>query len=388
MNFTAQETAQLITDFEWLHAHPELPYEEVETTAYVRAALEAAGVPILPYEMKTGLVAEICGEAPAQGARGVVALRADIDALPVTEACALPYASQNEGKMHACGHDFHTAVLLSLALKLWRARGSFSGTVRCMFQPAEEAGFGAREVLNTPAMQGVDAVFALHTSPLYPAGTIILSEGAVSASVNRFEIKVKGYGCHAAYPERSVDAVVVGAAIVSALQSVVSRNVAPLSSALVSVTQFEAGNTWNVIPETAYLQGTVRTLSTQTQALVETRMRALAKGIAESYGASAELLWHEGPPPTNNDPYWTGIARDVATSCGLALAQDTPSMLGDDFACYQELAPGVYIHAGIGEGAPNHNPKFMVDEDSLSPAATYLTALTLEALQKIAAEKQ
>ncbi|MFI3170555.1 MAG: amidohydrolase [Faecalibacterium sp.] len=378
---------QQIADFEWLHAHPELPYQEFETTAYIRQSLAEMGVEVLPYGMKTGLVAQLTGtkSCPA-GATPIVSLRADIDALPVQEECDLSYRSQNEGKMHACGHDFHAAVLLCVARLLKANIDQFCGTVRFMFQPAEEASMGAADVLCTPAMEGVGAVFALHTSPLYPAGVIGLREGAVTASVNRFEINLTGVGCHAAYPENSVDVIVMGASIVSALQSVVSRNVAPLSPALLSITHFEAGKTWNVLPKTAYLEGTVRTLSKADQTLIPQRMRALIEGIAQSYGGSAEFLWHQGPPATDNDPAWTAFAGQIAQEQGLEVALDPPSMLGEDFSCYQELAKGVYIHAGIGLTEPNHHPKFMVDEASLAPAADYFATLTAAALAKLAAE--
>ncbi len=383
---TPQQAEQLAADFKWLHAHPELPYQEHETTAYIAAALAQMGVEILPYGMQTGLVAQLVGTSPSPSGAGapIIALRADIDALPVQEECDMPYRSVNEGKMHACGHDFHAAVLLCTARLLKANQDKFCGTVRFLFQPAEEAGFGAKEVLKTPAMQGVGAVFGVHTSPLYDAGVIGLREGAVTASVNRFEITLNGVGCHAAYPENSVDTIVMGAAVINALQSIVSRNIAPLSPALVSITHFEAGNTWNVLPKTAYLEGTVRTLNKADKELIPQRMQALAEGIAASYGGSAAFTWHAGPPATDNDPAWTAFAAEVAAGCGLAVAQDPPSMLGEDFSCYQELAAGVYIHAGIGQTYPNHHPKFRVDTTSLAPTAGYVATLSVAALAKLA----
>ncbi len=385
MKCNTNQINQLIADFEWLHAHPELAYQEVETTAYIRQSLTAAGVPIMPYHMKTGRVAQLTGTAPCpDGKAHIIALRADIDALPVKEECEIAYRSQYDGVMHACGHDFHAAVQLCAARVLAENLDSFCGTVRFFFQPAEEASLGAMDVLATPAMEGVEAVFGLHTSPLYGAGVIGLREGAVTASVNRFEIKLTGVGCHAAYPENSVDTIVMGSTIVTALQSIVSRNVAPLSPALLSITHFEAGNSWNTLPKTAYMEGTVRTLSKRDKELIPQRMEALIHGIAESFSGSAEFLWHQGPPATDNDPEWTAFAAQVAQDCGLEVALDPPSMLGEDFACYQALAKGVYIHAGIGVGAPNHHPKFMVEQDSLAPAAGYIASLTAAALAKLA----
>lgn len=373
---------QLKRDFEWLHAHPELSYEEFETTAYIRARLAEAGVPVLDYALETGLVAEISG--PAAGP--CIALRADIDALPVAEDTGLPYASCVPGKMHACGHDLHTAVLLETARRLQAARDTLAGTVRLIFQPAEESSVGAEKILATPAMEGVQAVFALHTSPLFPAGVIAVRPGAATASVDRFGVRITGRGGHAAAPETTIDPVVAGAAFVTAAQTVVSRNVSPMEAALVSITHFEAGNTWNVIPETAFLEGTVRTLNAADREKIPRRLADIARGVAAGYGATAEFSWHPGPPATSNDPAWTSFAAQVAKEAGLPVEQDPPSMLGEDFAFFQQLAKGVYIHVGIGLTAANHNPHFCVDEAALEPAARYFTALAAAALQKLAAE--
>lgn len=366
-------------DFEWLHSHPELSYEEVETTCYIRAALEEAGVEILPCRLATGLVAEIRGPQPGP----VAALRADIDALPVEEACDLPYKSLTPGKMHACGHDMHTAVLLQTARLLKARQETLRGTVRLIFQPAEESGVGAKKILETPALEGVQVIFALHTSPLFPVGTYGIRPGAVTASVDKFAVTVRGVGAHAAYPEKSVDPVVTGAALVSALQTVVSRNVPPEHAALVSITHFEAGKTWNVIPETAFLEGTIRTLDKADRELIPQRMRRLTESVGEGFGAQAEFECSFCTPSTDNDPVWCGFAADVARAQGLTVVTDPTSMLGEDFAMYQECVPGVYIHAGIGLTAPNHNPNFRVDEACLAPAAEYSAALAAAALERL-----
>ncbi len=371
----------LLDDFKWLHAHPEFSYEEFETTAYLRAELEKANVPILPYALKTGLVAEIKGTANHAHAP-IIALRADIDALPVLEACDIPYRSIYEGKMHACGHDLHAAVLLNVAKWLWLNRAEFAGTVRCIFQPAEEAGLGVLDVLEYPVMQDVSAVYGLHTSPLYPVGTIGLRAGAVTASVNRFEIKLKGRGVHAAYPEDGIDTVVMAANVVTALQSVISRNTSPHSTALLSITELSAGSTWNVLPETAYLQGTVRTLCNDVRAEIPKHMRTVIDGVCAAYGGTAEFLWHEGPSATMNDEKLVELCAQVATEIGQQTAEDPASMLGDDFALLVERTRGVYIHTGIGVGAPNHNPSFYVEEKSLEHSAEFLIALTLRTLQE------
>ncbi len=371
---------QLKNDFEWLHTHPELSYQERETTRYIRQRLEEADVPVLPYTLETGLVAEVTGRADGP----CVALRADIDALPVTEESGVPYASCAAGRMHACGHDFHTAALLEAARQLQAGRAALPGRVRLIFQPGEESSSGALKILATPALEGVQVIFALHTWPFFPAGTMALRPGAASASVDRFEITVEGKGTHAAAPQAGIDPIVIGAEIVTAAQTIVSRTLSPLSAALVSITHFEAGNTWNVIPGTAYLEGTVRTLDAADRAAIPEKLSALARGIAAAHGGRAEFVWHPGPPATANDPAWTEFAAGVARAQGLAAVEDPQNLLGEDFAFFQEKVPGVYIHAGVGPTAPLHNPKFTADEAALAPAARYEAALAAAALQRLA----
>ena len=374
------EQARVQADFEWLHAHPELPYEEFETTVYIRAALEAAGVEILPYALATGVVAQVAGKPGGP----VVALRADIDALPVQEECDLPYKSLTPGKMHACGHDMHTATLLEAARLLQQAKDRLPGTVRLIFQPAEESGVGAVKILQTPALDDVDVIFALHTAPNYPVGTYGFRHGAVTASVDKFAITLKGRGVHAAYPEKGIDPLVAGAALVQSLQTILSRNIHPEQPAVLSIAHFEAGKTWNVIPETAFLEGTVRTLSKEARALIPTRMQAITQGVAAAYGCTADFRWEACSPATDNHPRWCDFAADVARAQGIEAVLDPTSMLGEDFALFQEKVPGVYIHAGIGLTAPNHNPLFCVDPVCLAPAAEYSCALVAAALQKLA----
>lgn len=376
------DPARIHSDFEWLHAHPELPYEEFETTRFIRAALEEAGVEILPYDLATGLVAQVVGDPTGP----TVALRADIDALPVLEACELPYKSLTPGKMHACGHDMHTATLLHTARILQQNKAALPGTVRLIFQPAEESGVGAVKILETPALDGVSAIFALHTAPRYPVGTYGFRHGAVTASVDKFSITVRGKGVHAAYPEQGVDPVVAAAALVQSLQTIVSRNVHPEQAAVLSITHLEAGKTWNVIPETAFLEGTIRTLSKEARALIPARMQAIVDGVAAAYGCTAELRCEFCSPATDNDPAWCDFAADVARQQGFTVVQDPTSMLGEDFALFQEKVPGVYIHAGIGLTAPNHNPLFCVDQACLESAADYNAALVTAALHKLAGQ--
>ncbi|MBQ1877114.1 MAG: amidohydrolase [Selenomonas sp.] len=375
----SKDIIQKITEeFYWLHRHPELSYQEVGTTARLRAALARAGVRVLEVPLKTGLVAEIgTGEAP------VVGLRADIDALPVTEQTGLAYASEKPGVMHACGHDFHMTSVLGAALYLKQHEKELQGTVRIVFQPAEEAPGGARDVLATHALDDVQALFGLHTSPLFPVGTVGVSAGAVTASVDKFVLRFTGKGTHAAHPERGVDPIVMASSFVLAVQSIISRNIDPAHRDLVSITRFTSGNTWNVIPAVAELEGTVRCLDNADRALIEKRLRELADGQAKSFGGSVEVAWTAGPPATDNTPHWSDCAREVAAAQGLTVAAAPVSLAGEDFAYYQTTLPGCFVLVGTGKSPANHNPAFRVDPAALGPAAAYLAALAMQALIRI-----
>ena len=280
---TEQEIMEFArAEFYWLHEHPELAYEEFETTARLRAAFERFGIRVLDVPIETGLVAAV-----GSGEKPIVALRTDIDALPVTEATELSYRSVYEGKMHACGHDFHMAAVLAAALLLKEQEKELRGTVYIVCQPAEEAPGGARRVLDTGVLNDVTAIFGIHTRPIYPVGTFGLSEGGMMASVDKFELTFTGVGTHAAQPDRGCDPVVMAAQFVTAAQTIVSRNVNPLRPAVLSVTHIEAGNTWNVLPECARMEGTIRLFDADDRALVKRRMEELAAGIAAGFGGRA-----------------------------------------------------------------------------------------------------
>lgn len=376
LTLDAQITQTITDEFYWLHRHPELSYEEAGTTARLRAVLEEAGVRVLDVPLKTGLVAEVgTGRAP------VVGLRADIDALPVTETTGLPYASETPGKMHACGHDFHMTSVLGAALYLKQHEQELAGTVRIVFQPAEEAPGGARDVLATGVLAEVQALFGLHSSPFFPVGTVGVSAGAVMASVDKFVLHFKGKGTHAAHPERGVDPIVMAAAFVLAAQSIISRNIDPAHRDLVSITRFTSGNTWNVIPETAELEGTVRCLDNADRAHIEQRLRELAAAQAASFGGSVTVEWVAGPPATANTSAWAECARAVALAQGLQAAEAPASLAGEDFAYYQTTIPGCFVLVGTGRSPANHNPGFRVDPAALGPTAAYLAALAMQALR-------
>lgn len=374
-----QDIFQKITDeFYWFHRHPELSYEEVETTKRLREDLAAAGIEVLDLPLKTGLVAKVgTGEAP------FIALRCDIDGLPIQEESGLNYASEHAGRMHACGHDFHISTVLGSAYLLKAQEKDLHGTVYLIFQPAEEAPGGARKVMETGVLKDVQAIFGLHTSPIYDVGTLGIRAGAVTASVDKFTVTFCGKGTHAAHPERGIDPIVMAASFVTAAQSIVSRNIDPAHPSLVSITHIESGNTWNVIPESAWLEGTVRCLTAEDRKRIKQRIYELAEGQAASFGGHAELTWYAGPPATNNTPSWTDFAIEAAKEAGLDVVPAPVNLAGEDFAYYQEEIPGVFVLVGTGKSPANHNPKFHVDPAALGPAAKYMARLAVEAFARL-----
>lgn len=374
-----QDIFQKITDeFYWFHRHPELSYEEVETTKRLREDLAEAGIEVLDLPLKTGLVAKVgTGEAP------FIALRCDIDGLPIQEESGLAYASEHAGRMHACGHDFHISAVLGSAYLLKAKERELRGTVYLIFQPAEEAPGGARKVMETGVLKDVQAIFGLHTSPLYDVGTLGIRSGAVTASVDKFTVTFHGKGTHAAHPERGIDPIVMAASFVTAAQSIVSRNIDPAHPGLVSITHIESGNTWNVIPESSWLEGTVRCLTAEDRKLIKKRIYELAEGQAASFGGHAELTWYAGPPATDNTPDWTDFAIEVAKEAELDVVPAPVNLAGEDFAYYQEEIPGVFVLVGTGKSPANHNPKFHVDPAALGPAARYMARLAVEAFVRL-----
>ena len=365
---------QKLTDFfEELHSHPELSYEEYETTERIKRELHAAGIEILQTPLKTGVVAIIRGAQPGK----TYGLRCDIDALPIMEETELPYKSEIPGKMHACGHDFHTAAVLGTALLLQERKEKLHGNVKILFQPAEESSHGAETVLQTGILSDVEAIFGLHTAAYLPVGTLGIRAGSVMAAVDRFELNITGTGCHGGHPDEGVDTILVAASVIQALQSIVGRNLNPFHTGVVSVTRIHGGNTWNVIPQTAQLEGTVRTMDRQDRCLFEKRLKAIAEQTASAYGASAEVEWIPGPPAVCNDAEMAAFAKETAEAEGFQTVPEEQSLGGDDFSFYMEKVPGCYIKIGIGKGATIHQPTFQVDPAALMPAVRYLSRLLL-----------
>ncbi|STU90395.1 N-acetyl-L,L-diaminopimelate deacetylase [Klebsiella pneumoniae] len=272
----------------------------------IRDWLQSGGLTLLPYDLKTGLVAEV-----GSGDK-VIALRADIDALPIEEATGLPYRSQNQGVMHACGHDIHTSVMLGAALLLKEREAELPGRVRILFQPAEENFGGAKTLIRAGALEEVSAIFGMHNEPGLPVGEFATRGGAFYANVDRFVFKVTGKGAHAARPHEGRDAILLASQLVTVLQSVASREVNTLDSVVLSVTRIQGGNTWNVLPESVELEGTLRTHSSEVQQRVKARVSEIAAGFASAFGAQIDVFWYAGPTALVNDARWADFASEVA----------------------------------------------------------------------------
>ena len=369
---------ELASLFERLHRIPELSLREVETTKAIKEVLGATeGVELLDLNLPTGALARVRGEVSGPA----VALRADIDALPIHEESGLAYASAN-GLVHACGHDFHTTALLGAASALAERRNEFAGTVYLLFQPAEEDGHGARMVVSAGALQplGIRRLFGLHVDPRLPAGVVALPNGALSASVDHITITVAGRGTHAARPQVGRDPIVAASRLVGDLQEVVSRTVDPFEPAVVSITRIAGGASWNIIPGSVELEGTVRTMSPVVREAIRSEIQARVDAIgAEGYTAS--LGWEECCDPVINDSELAEAARAIACDAGLELGDFETSMGGEDFSDLYAIAPGVFAHVGVGCAYPLHNPHFVADPSALETAVRLHVAWATETLR-------
>ncbi|GAB6928971.1 M20 peptidase aminoacylase family protein [Paenibacillus sp. JCM 10914] len=360
-----------------LHRFPELSNEEFETTRLIRGWLEEAGIRVAEYPLDTGVIAEVGGlqEGP------IIALRADIDALPIQEETGLPFASTIPGKMHACGHDFHTAALIGTAYALKQREQELRGTVRLIFQPAEEKAKGAKQVIDSGALEGVQAIFGMHNKPDLPVGTIGIKEGPLMAAADGFVVEVAGKGSHAAVPEAGLDPIVTASHIITALQSIVSRNVGPLKSAVISVTKLHSGTAWNVIPEKALLEGTIRTFDDDIRLQVLERFSQVVQGVAAAFGTTAAVRWIEGPPPVHNDGELAELGRAAAADTGYEAVIPVPSPAGEDFAVYQREVPGLFVFMGTAGTQEWHHPAFDLDERAIPVSVDFFTELAVQALQ-------
>ena len=369
-----------------LHQNPETAFEEVNTGNFVAEKLESFGVEVHRGLGKTGVVAVIKGKHPGTA---VIGLRADMDALNMPEETNLPYASKIPGKMHACGHDGHTTTLLA-AVKHLAATRDFAGTVVAVFQPAEEGGGGADVMIRDGFFDQFkcDAMFGMHNWPWLPAGKMAVCAGPVSAACDTFSVNLTGRGGHAAFPHKNIDVIACGAQIITALQNIVSRTVDPLDSAVVSVCNFNAGSgAHNVMPETASISGTVRTLQPATRKDVEERFRAVVKGITSAFGVTGDIDWKLGYPSAVNTVVETDFCRDIAGDVVGAENVEvfTPMMGGEDFAYFLEKSKGCYIVLGGGktDNDPGlHSTHFDYNDDVLPVGAAYWVQLAEKYLKK------
>ncbi len=333
-----------------LHAHPELCYEEQRTADVVAARLTEWGIPVIRGLGLTGVVGIIKNGSSARA----IGLRADMDALPMQEVNTFPHASRHPGKMHACGHDGHTAMLLGAAKHLAEQR-HFDGTVYLIFQPAEEGGAGAKRMIEDGLFEQcpMDAIYGMHNWPGIPSGHMSVNPGALMASSNEFYLTVKGKGGHAAQPHKCIDPVMIAVQIAQSWQTIVSRRTSPIDTAVLSLTQFHAGTATNVIPDEAKLAGTVRTLSGAVLDMIEKQMEEVAVNTAAAFGAQAEFKFRRNYPPLINHPEQTRFAVEVMKSViGADKVDDQvePSMAAEDFAYFLQAKPGCYIFIGNGEG--------------------------------------
>ncbi|RAI33932.1 M20 aminoacylase family protein [Rhodoplanes serenus] len=379
---------------EWrrdLHAHPELRYDLPRTAGLVAEKLRAFGCDeVVPGIGRSGVVGVIRG-AKGGGAKGgtgapgkVIGLRADMDALPIEEANDVPHRSTVPGKMHACGHDGHTAMLLGAARHLAETR-NFAGTAVVIFQPAEEGGAGALAMIKDGLFErfGIDEVYGMHNAPGLPVGRFATRTGPIMAAQDLVTIDIEGVGGHAARPHLSIDTVLVGAQIVNALQSVVSRNVDPLKAAVVSICMFQAGNTDNVIPQTARLRGTARSLAPEVRDLLEERIGRIAEATAAAYGAKARLDYRRGYPVLVNHAREAGFAAGVAGEVAGADKVDpniAPFMGAEDFAYMLEQRPGAFVFVGNGDTAGLHNPAYDFNDEVIPYGTSYWVRLVETAL--------
>jgi amidohydrolase len=365
-----------------LHAHPELLYDVHRTAASVADKLKCFGCDEVVTGLgRTGVVGVIRGRKAGDK---VVGLRADMDALPIAEATDVPYKSTVPGKMHACGHDGHTAMLLGAAKYLADTR-NFAGTAVLIFQPAEEGGAGARAMIHDGLFErfGIQKVFGLHNFPGMPVGEFGICSGPMMASTDTINIDLEGIGAHAAWPQSGVDTVLVGAQIVNQLQSIVARNVNPMKAAVISICMFHAGDTDNVIPQQAQLCGTARALSASVRELLKRRVSEIVEGTARAYGAKAKLDYVTGYPVLVNDERQTAFAAAVAGEVaggGKVSEQFPPTMGAEDFAYMLQERPGAFIWLGNGETAALHNPAYDFNDEAIPVGTSYWVRLAEAAL--------
>ena len=370
---------------EWrrdFHSHPELRYDVHRTAGSVADKLKSFGCDeVVPGIGRTGVVGVIRGRKPGNK---IVGLRADMDALPLEEETGLPYKSTVPGKMHACGHDGHTAMLLGAAKYLAETR-NFAGTAVVIFQPAEEGGAGALAMVKDGLISrfGIQEVYGMHNYPGLPIGQFAIRPGPIMAAADHVVIEIEGKGGHAARPHLSIDTILVGAQMINQLQSIVARNIDPLESAVISICMFQAGHTDNVIPQTAHLRGTARSLTPQVRELLHKRIGEVVEGTARLYGASAKITYTNGYPVVVNHERQTAFAADVAREVAGTDRVDidvAPVMGAEDFAFMLQERPGAFIFVGNGDSAGLHHPAYDFNDETIPVGTSYWVRLAETAL--------
>ena len=360
-----------------LHANPELMYDVYRTSAFVADHLRAFGCDEVVTGLgQTGVVGVIKGRKRVDsGDLKGIGLRADMDALPIEEETGLPYASAVPGKMHACGHDGHTAMLLGAARYLAETR-NFAGDAVVIFQPAEEGGAGAAAMIRDGLMDrfNIDQVYGMHNSPGMPIGTFATRVGPTMAATDHINIHIEGLGGHAARPHKSIDSVLIGAQLITALQAIVARSIDPLDAAVISICEFHAGHARNVIPQTAELRGTARSLTPEVRDLIEQRVGEVVNGIAQVFGAKIKLDYERGYPVLVNHPAETGVAARIAADIAgeVNVSSEIPLVMGaEDFAYMLEARPGAFIFLGNGDSAGLHHPEYNFNDDAIVYGTSY-----------------
>ncbi|WP_445238843.1 amidohydrolase [Lacticaseibacillus paracasei] len=368
---------QLIAWRHDFHQHPELANQEERTSQKIRDILSNWHIQLRPTQLSTGVFADI-----GHGIGPTVALRADIDALPIQENSGEPFTSENPGVMHACGHDTHIASLLGGAYLLKQKEDQLPGNVRLIFQRSEEDKEGALQVLADHQLDGVDAIIGFHNAPFHPVGTFGVHAGISSGAIDKFKVTLTGLGTHASAPQNGIDPVAALGTEITSLQTIVSRNIAPVKAGVLSITHISAGSTWNVLPETAFFEGTVRTADKDVRALIKQRFFPLVEQTAAAQGVNADIDWYDGDPSVDNDPRLTAIVQDESGKFAESFT-DELGLGSDDFACFQEHVPGVYARLGNGFNISAHNPRFRADDGVISVGARFFYQNAIRLLKEL-----
>lgn len=363
---------------QYLHENPELSGQEFQTTQFIQQALEKLGISVLSTSLTTGVIAEI-GPSTSEN---IVALRADIDALPIQEAASQPFASKNEGVMHACGHDFHTAALLGAAEVLKEQEEQLTGKIRLIFQPAEEINKGAKAVIEAGGLDKVKAILGFHNKPDLSVGTIGLKKGPLMAGVEQFKVEIKGTGTHAAAPHNGSDPVVTACQIVTSLQSIVSRHISPVAPAVLSVTRIDGGNTWNVIPEKVILEGTIRTFSENDRQVIKQLFEQIVVNYTVAVNQKSTIEWIPSPPALINHEQLHEIVSDTIAPF-MEIVTPEITMGGEDFANYQQEIPGFFAFIGTDSPYEWHHPDFQVDDSALIYGIRYYVQGAIAVLREM-----